>query len=404
MNIGIVTVWGERGASVVSKAYIEALKSNHEISIYSRGGEASIRYQQANMNVWQGKTSYIPITTHIDKTDFVKWLTSRKIDLVLFNEQHWFEPLLWLKELNIRSLSYIDYYTEETIPLFSLYDGLICNTKRHFKAFQEHSNVMHLPWGLDNDEYALADNVANKSNACFFHSCGMNPLRKGTDLLLKAAVQLSGDFKLIIHSQKDLFTFYQDNPEVTSCLEKLEKNNRLKIITKTISSPGLYHLANVYVYPCRLDGLGLTVPEAISSGLPCIVPDAEPMKEFISPACSTVKIDRFYCRKDAYYWPQQLCDIDDLAKKMQHYIDCDDIEEKMKTARSHATKQLNWKNNSHELQAFIEQTKIAPVTKKIAKDFNNYSNYGYRKILTKIEKYKLFFTPFLFAYSTLKKD
>jgi 1,2-diacylglycerol 3-alpha-glucosyltransferase len=404
MNIGIVTVWGERGASVVSKAYIEALQDDHEISIYSRGGESSIRYEQSEMNVWQGKKSYIPITTHIDKADFIKWLTSNEIDLVLFNEQHWFKPLLWLKELGIKSLSYIDYYTEETMPLFDLYDGLICNTKRHFKAFQNHHNVMHLPWGLNNGEYTLADNISNKSKTCFFHSCGMNPLRKGTDLLLKAAVQLSGDFELIIHSQKDLFIFYKNDLEVINCLNKLEKNNKLKLITKTVSSPGLYHLANVYVYPCRLDGLGLTVPEAISSGLPTIVPNAEPMNEFISPACSTISIDRFYCRKDGYYWPQQLCDIEDLAKNMQHYTDLDNMTEKMKIARKHAVDKLNWQKNSQGLTSFIEQTKIKPLTKEITKTYNDYTQYGYRKILTTIEKYKLFIIPLLFIYSKLKKD
>ena len=124
MNIGVVTVWGERGASVVSKAYIEALESKHDIFVYSRGGEANIRYTESSMNVWMGKESYLPITTHIDKADFIKWVTTKSIDLVLFNEQHWFEPLLWLKELNIKSISYVDYYTEETVPLFHLYDGL----------------------------------------------------------------------------------------------------------------------------------------------------------------------------------------------------------------------------------------------------------------------------------------
>ncbi|NQZ79920.1 MAG: glycosyltransferase family 4 protein [Colwellia sp.] len=403
MNIGIVTVWGERGASVVSKSYITALENNHNIFIYSRGGEQDIRYQKTEMNVWRGKDSYIPITNHIIKTDFLNWLKTHNIELVLFNEQHWFEPLLWLKKLNIKSVSYVDYYTEETVPLYGLYDALICNTKRHYKAFNDHHNVIYIPWGLNTEEYTLADNTSDKNNAVFFHSCGMNPLRKGTDLLLKAAVKLTGNFKLIIHTQRNLFDFYKDDESIIDCLTMLEKSESLTLITKTVSAPGLYHLGNVYVYPCRLDGLGLTVSEAISSGLPTIVPDAEPMKEFISTACSLVAIDRFYCRKDAYYWPQQLCDIDDLSKKMQQYVEEENLEGKMNIARKHAIEKLNWQHNSAELHKFIQKTNVTPLTQAMAATYNKFKYYGYRKILTKIEKHQNFFSPLLHLYSKLKK-
>lgn len=403
MNIGVVTVWGERGASVVSKSYIEALKSEHNISIYSRGGEKNIRYKDSAMNVWMGKKSYIPITTHIDKTDFINWITSNNIELVLFNEQHWFEPLLWLKELKIKSVSYVDYYTEETVPLFHLYDGLICNTKRHYQAFQDHPNVIYVPWGLNNDEYQLADNTSDTKRTTFFHSCGMNPLRKGTDQLLKAAVKLTGDFELIIHSQLDLYEYYKDDTTVLECLLSLEKSKQLNIITKTVSAPGLYHLGNIYVYPCRLDGLGLTVPEAISCGLPTIIPNAEPMREFISPACSVVNVERFYCRKDGYYWPQQLCDINDLADKMQSYIGIEDLADKMAIARAHAVKNLNWLKNSTELNNFITQTEVTPLTQKLIKTYQNFSQHGYRKILTKVAKYKALFIPLFYIYSKLRK-
>ena len=231
----------------------------------------------------------------------------------------------------------------------------------------------------------------------------MNPLRKGTDLLLKAAAKLNGDFELIIHSQRDLFEFYKDDKSILECLHALENDKKLNIITKTVSSPGLYHLGNVYVYPCRLDGLGLTVPEAISCGLPTIIPDAEPMREFISPACSVVAIDRFYCRKDGYYWPQQLCDINDLAKQMQRYIGINDLAEKMAIARAHAVEHLNWQKNSAQLHQYIQASNVTPLTPALAKVHQNFTHYGFRKILTKIEKYKAFFMPFFYFYSKLKK-
>jgi glycosyltransferase involved in cell wall biosynthesis len=231
----------------------------------------------------------------------------------------------------------------------------------------------------------------------------MNPLRKGTDLLLKATAKLSGNFKLIIHSQLDLFSYYNENIDILDCIKTLKESGKLTIITKSVSAPGLYNLGNVYVYPCRLDGLGLTVPEALSSGLPTIVPNAEPMKDFISPSCSLIAIDRFYCRKDGYYWPQQLCDIDDLKHKMENYITDDQLEEKMSVARSHALENLDWQKNSAELNIFIASTKVLPIDSITADTYDKYKHYGYRKIITTIERLSFIFSPIYTIYHKLKK-
>ena len=39
MNIGIVTVWFERGAAYVSRQFEEILAEKHRVFIYARGGE-----------------------------------------------------------------------------------------------------------------------------------------------------------------------------------------------------------------------------------------------------------------------------------------------------------------------------------------------------------------------------
>ena len=61
----------------------------------------------------------------------------------------------------------------------------------------------------------------------------------------------------------------------------MEKQDLLKIYEKTLPAPGLYHLGDVYVYPSRLDGVGLTVGEALACGLPVITTENGPMDEFV---------------------------------------------------------------------------------------------------------------------------
>lgn len=128
MNVGIVTTWFERGAAYVSRQYLEALRSdsNNSVYIYARGGESYARNQSEwdrDFVTW-GKVNkkYYCGATGIEKKDFIDWLKNRQIDVVLFNEQNWWIPVIWCKELGIKVGTYVDYYTEETVPFFAIYD------------------------------------------------------------------------------------------------------------------------------------------------------------------------------------------------------------------------------------------------------------------------------------------
>ena len=66
------------------------------------------------------------LPTAIDPKDFEKWLILNKLDVVLFNEQHSWQPVLACRPLGIITGAYIDYYTEQTVPFFGCYDFLVC--------------------------------------------------------------------------------------------------------------------------------------------------------------------------------------------------------------------------------------------------------------------------------------
>lgn len=152
MKIGIVTTWFERGAAYVSRQYMKLLERNNNVFIYARGGE---KYAKNNKEwnlpnvTWGKKALFQTNGTPINKLDFSRWIKSNKIDIILFNEQQWWPPIIWAKELGVIVGSYIDYYTEETVPLFEVFDFLICNTERHFSVFDWHKQCFYVPWGTD---------------------------------------------------------------------------------------------------------------------------------------------------------------------------------------------------------------------------------------------------------------
>ncbi|MBU1311263.1 MAG: glycosyltransferase, partial [Gammaproteobacteria bacterium] len=244
---------------------------------------------------------------------------------------------------------------------FALYDFLICNTLKHRSVFAWHPQCLFIPWGTDTSLYQpKAEPTAQPGGVTFFHSAGMSPYRKGTDLLLQAFALLTGDAKLYLHSQVPLKTAF---PQLTDNIDELLAKQQLFIHEGTVAAPGLYTKGDVYVYPSRLDGIGLTILEAASAGLPVIVPDYGPMNEFVAADINgrTVAIDKLWARWDGYYWPQCEVNIAALAAAMQSYVDnASSMPQYARQARQYAEKHFNWQHNSAELAQRLTQVTLQP--------------------------------------------
>ena len=358
MNIGIVTVWFECGAGYVSRQYKKILESkNHKVFIFARGGYYPKNDPlYASKDVTWSKPIHNPIGYSFDLEEFKSWMIVNQIETVLFNEQTWLKPLLLCTQLGIKTGAYIDYYTKDTLPLFEAYDFMICNTKRHFSVFNHQPQVYCIPWGTETDLFKPKSFDCVESNiVTFFHSCGPTPERKGTDLLIKSYAKVKGPSKLIIHTQTNLKKKF---PSLSTDLTALESAEKLEVIQESVGAPGLYHLGDVYVYPSRLEGIGLTMAEALSCGLPLITSDNGPMNEFVNGENGhLVKIERYFPRKDNYYWPLCEVNLDCLTRVMQDYVDqIESLVEKKKCARKYAERNLNWYNQASRVNEIFLQT------------------------------------------------
>ncbi|MCH5243098.1 MAG: glycosyltransferase family 4 protein [Muribaculaceae bacterium] len=373
MNIGIVTTWFERGAAYVSRQFMNILSKTDNVFIYARGGEKyAIGDPKWDLpNVYWSKRSNADVRIHgsmfINKKEFKKWIDINKIDIILFNEQAWTTPLIWCNEWKIPTIAYVDYYKENTIPWFNIYDAVLCNTKRHSFAFRHHPHQIYLKWGTDIDLYK--PNIKKNKEITFFNSAGMSPLRKGTDLVIQAFYNIENrkNAKLLIHSQVSLC---QKMPNLKNIIKELTEEGSLEIIEGTITAPGLFYRADVYVYPSRLDGIGLTLMEAAASGLACITVDNPPMNEFINSTFGvTCPVDYQYCRSDAYYWPMCVCNIDSLSKAMNDVINGHlDIDQMKLNARKYAENELNFDKNMLPLSNMIKTVKYRSEGKEEAKN------------------------------------
>lgn len=364
MNIGIVSTWFERGAAYVSKIYEKLLeKEGHKVFIFARGGENP---PSSKSSEWNGKNvtrSTLYVDSTVEKPKMKKWIRKNDIEAILFNEQRNVDVLIWLKRVfpNVKLGAYVDYYTEDTLPWFDLYDFLICNTKRHFQTMENHPQKYYLRWGTDVNLYTPSKE--RHEQLTFFHSVGMSA-RKGTDILLNAFIKggIYKKSKLVIHTQIPI-------EEVTQYTKEELKKYNIDVIEKTVTAPGLYYMGDVYVYPTKLDGLGLTMYEALASGLPMITSDFPPMNEVgTEDFVKRVKIADYYCRQDAYYYPMVLCDETSLIEALKWYVDHpEELDKQKKMARKYAEENYDiWKQSKTVSDIFVN-SKLRPLDKNLVK-------------------------------------
>ena len=358
MNIGFISAWCEQGAAYVTKQYIELLKDTHNIYVYARGN-AGGRYD-ANWDqeyVTWGRRTFG--TMNIDWYDFAKWIKRNKIELLFFNEQQNMEILAKVKKKMPKLIigAYIDYYKRNTISKHIVYDFLICNTKRHYETFKWHPQCYYVPWGTNTSLYCYDSKLHMEHGMItFFHSMG-NSDRKGTLALIDTFVNtdLYMKSKLIIHTQLDEDWFKKNNVK-----EDEIRDRNVQIIHKTVSAPGLYYLGDIYVYPAELDGVGLTIYEALSSGLPVIGTDVPPINEPLNEINGRkIQVKKYIAREDGYYWPLSIIDEKSLYKQMKYYIDnsrkiCE-IKEKV---RMDAVRNLEWEDRKQEVQDIFAKVQL----------------------------------------------
>lgn len=350
LRIAIVTNWFPAGAGYVSYAYRKALESQgYNVHIYARGGKKMKEdaIWDDEMVTWAPVHKGDIITNHL-----VRWLRKKNINCVLFNEQRYWKPIVKLKERGFFIGAYVDYYTQNSVPAFSLYDFLICNTERHYSVFNWHPSAINIPWGTDIKKYAPNDSRQSEK-VKFIISAGWqlarNADRRGSLLALDAFVRSEGEAELLFYSQTPLRNTPKD------VRSKILHDDRVRFIEGTFD-PFPYNEGDVYLYPSRLDGIGLTVPEALSSGLAVISTDCAPMNEFVKDRHNglTVEVAKYLGRHDGYYWAESIVNSKKLVTAIQEYIDNPETLKIHKmNARRYAIKNLDWDKNSMGLMKSI---------------------------------------------------
>ncbi len=314
-RIGFVTIWFERGQSYVTRTLRDALAREHDTYIFARTGSVDGKPMLQTDGVWAVDN----LTTHpsyeISHDVFRGWVRRNYIDTVVFNEEYDWSLVAFARSLGIKVVTYLDYLKEDWLPKMHLYDAVLCSTRRSYDIVKNVCNAAFVGWGLDTDLFAPRDDGDQKYT--FFHNAGWlgTNFRKMTPaaiLAFDAISPLVPDATLLIHSQSSL----ERLPGQARTI--VQSNPRISCHFGSVAAPGLYHKAKVLLFPTKLEGLGLPLFEALSTGLAVIATDAAPMNEFVSHGQNGLLIPVVSRgeRADGILFPEEVIDVNAFARTM----------------------------------------------------------------------------------------
>ncbi|MBI2471665.1 MAG: tetratricopeptide repeat protein [Planctomycetes bacterium] len=313
LKIGFVSIWFERGQSYVTKTLRDVIARKHETFVFARTGGVYGQPKLDTNGYWNvpNLTSYP--NYQIPPDVLINWIQGNNLDAIIFNEEYDWNLVMAAKSTGTKILTYLDYYKEDWIPYMSLYDAVLCSTKRTFNLVNDICKAHYIGWGVDTELFKPNDTGNGKYT--FFHNAGWLGInyRKMTPAVILAFEAISHhlpDATLFVHAQTEL----EKLP--TEVITIVNNNPRITYQVETVQVPGLYHKGRILVFPSKLEGLGLPLLEGMSCGLPAIATDAPPMNEFVRDGYNglLVKVAKRLTRGDGISFPEEIVDINDLSR------------------------------------------------------------------------------------------
>ncbi len=328
-RIGMVSIWFHRGQSEVTRTLRQALLDNgHEVFIFGRMGAVyGQEMQERDDPYWRLPNVFLFPKYDIAWPALQMWAIIHKLDAVVFNEEYNFQLPQSIRAIGKKTIHYVDFIRPDWAkPLGSTYDQLWSATQRTTALLNDmelSDMTTHIGWGIPDNVPYRGDEAPQYD---FFHNAGWLGInfRKGTDLVLQAFSHLVSHehtkASLLVHAQVPMQAMVDTGVMTQEFYDNVDRS----ILTwrhETVPPPGLYHLGKVVVQPSRMEGLGLTIPEAMWQGRAVITTDAPPMNEFVRLAQHLVPVASIAQRSDGLSFPECTPDVSHLADRMLWIIE-----------------------------------------------------------------------------------
>lgn len=356
-RVAIVSIWFKRGQTYVALQTKKALEqSNKQVYIFARQGSIGNSQFTEKENEFKTVGIYYYPDYHIDPVYFEKFLKDNKIEKVVFIEEQWQMGLGEVcQRLNIPCINIIMWEAFDPMQKehYNQFDKLVFPIYCGYQKAYEHGyhNAVYSKWGVDLDEWSIKRKERNDDEIRFIHMAGWGGVyqRKQTDFIINA-------FRKITNPNAKLMICMQ------TVKEDVHKNKlapNITLITGCISREevqGVYSNSDCALAPSKFEGIGLSLLEPQTVGLPVITVDAAPMNEWVMDG-----INGKVCKvQEKVEYPNiqveaALCDEDSFIDNINYLCDNKKVLRQLQDGALRACNDdFNWQKNGQRLVDILD--------------------------------------------------
>ena len=232
--------------------------------------------------------------------------------------------------------------------------------------------VVITPFGVNQDEFQYIERDW-EGTLTFLHA-GVLQFRKGSWLVPEAFIKAFDEDDDV---SLKLATFFSPSQMYEQIKREYSGHKNIKFFEKMTDSPvELYEKHHVYVSPHLSEGFGLMIPEAMATGMPCIVSRCSAPREFFDKQYGWwIEMSENYASIDqclpntAGFW--RVPDVDSLADAMRSAYD-NRIEAQVKGAcgSEFVLSRLTWTHTARKMVLYMNELL----------DSKGFGNSGVRKL------------------------
>jgi len=275
MKIGLLAFSTPSGLGIQTKEFYDHMKPTKTLVVDIKA------LNQIKTNHYWYKKGDVRIANGLPNDDHMNWL-AKDVDVVFLAENPLNYKLFEYAKCSVQQLNYefCDYFDNPTLPAPTII-GMPSTWGIQQVEELKVAKVIRMPVPINRELIPFREIKKCKT---FVHIVGRPAVhdRNGTWLFLKAAEKLGPRFKykLYIQPPKDPLSVRMYKP----LKERIDyMRYQVEIIKDVPNYQDIYKTGDVLVLPRRFGGLCLPMQEALSAGMPVIMPDITPNKDVLPP-------------------------------------------------------------------------------------------------------------------------